>query len=210
MSSIFLWDHLLSQMGLFLCGFAGPLLSYASSHIDRFSLLQEAHLFYSPPLNIQDIPKAIFILSCLYVQFFWQSSLLPINGWIENIKEGVSQNDALLSQRGNIEALKLLFPCVEDSKPTVVGNFTLTVFHSIHVIYHNRFNGFMVSNAHSFPGRFVQEVFRSTAINQNCFFGLLAKRSKRNLHIDCRDSSYVHFVLFTRNHPQPGCRHWTF
>ena len=173
MSLIFFRDRPFCQMGLFLCGFTGPVLCYTSSHINRFSFLWEACLFYSPPLNIQDISEAIFVLSRLYVQFFWQFSLLPVDGWIEDVKKGVSQNDTFLSQRRDIEALELLFSCIKDAKPTVVGDFTLTVFHSIYIVYCDRLDGFVTSNTHSFSGSFIQEVFRGTAINQNCFFGLL-------------------------------------
>ena len=165
MSFIFFRDRPLCQMGLFLCGFVGPVLSYTSSHVNRFSLLWEAHLFYSPPLNIQDISEAIFVSSRLYVQFFQQFSLLPVDGWVENVKKGVSQNDALLSKRRNIEALELLLSFIEDLKPTVVANFALTVFRSIHIINHNWFDSFVASDAHSFPGGFIQEVFCGTTIN---------------------------------------------
>ena len=90
MSLVFFWDRFLREMGLLLCSLTGPILSDASSHINCFPILWEPHLFYGLPLNVQDISKAIFVSGRLYVKFFWQFSLLPVDGRVENIKKRIS------------------------------------------------------------------------------------------------------------------------
>ena len=63
------------------------------------------------------------------------------------------------------KALQLLFSCIEDLEPTVMGDLALTIFRPVYIVHCDGFDSFMASDAHSFPSGFIQKVFCGTTIN---------------------------------------------
>lgn len=93
---------------------------------------------------------------------------MPIYLWVEVPEKGVSKNDSVLPQGGDIEALEFVSVPFDNVEPAEVHELSFFIFCPINIVYHDWGGKFLVPNSKSFPGFFIYEVICGTAVNK-CF-----------------------------------------
>jgi hypothetical protein len=99
MSSVFLWNGVNGEVDFVLIRLLGPFLcDVGSSHVNCFVFFGLSELFNCFLLHEEDLFGNMHISTALKLHWFSRDlSCLPIDLWIEVIKEGVPQDDAVFS-----------------------------------------------------------------------------------------------------------------